>query len=537
MQGNVLGQAGGGLKINGIIQEYKVASGGKIRAGDFVKFVNGEGDGTIGTDTQLSTKSYSGCTHSAVQIDTNKVFIAHKGDSSSYLYGIVCTINETTITVGVDTKISTISNSGERYLAVQIDTNKVFISHSSDNSTGSYDYLYGIVCTIEGTTITTGTDKKIGANSTTGYSNSIIKLDTDKVFIIHTGGGVNSSNYPYGIVCTINNTTITTGTDTRLSSRSYSGYDVSKPVQIDTNKLFITYGSDSYVNSTNYLYGLVFTIEGTTITTGIDKRLSTVVYSGHNPSIMKLDTDKVLITHGSESISKITNYLYGIICTIERTIIKNGSDIKLSTIGYSGYSHSAIQIDTNKVLITHGSNTNGNSTNYLYGMICTINNTTITVEIDTQLSTVIDSGYSPSIIKIDTDKIFIVHKGGTNSHLYKIVCTVEGTSITAGTDTELCTIDNSGYRYSIVQIGTNELFVLHSSGENDTTNYLYGIGYMKETIVNEIKTLTDKICGIAKTKGTEGQTVKVYIPKLPEYICTEDENRIISENGEEIRNE
>lgn len=40
MQGNVLGQAGANLKINGIIEEYKVASGGNIRGGDFVKFID-----------------------------------------------------------------------------------------------------------------------------------------------------------------------------------------------------------------------------------------------------------------------------------------------------------------------------------------------------------------------------------------------------------------------------------------------------------------------------------------------------------------
>lgn len=40
MQGNVRGQSGGGLDIQGIIQEYKVASGGNINAGDFVKFIN-----------------------------------------------------------------------------------------------------------------------------------------------------------------------------------------------------------------------------------------------------------------------------------------------------------------------------------------------------------------------------------------------------------------------------------------------------------------------------------------------------------------
>lgn len=40
MQGNVLGQLGGGIKINGIIEEYKVASGENVRVGEFVKYIN-----------------------------------------------------------------------------------------------------------------------------------------------------------------------------------------------------------------------------------------------------------------------------------------------------------------------------------------------------------------------------------------------------------------------------------------------------------------------------------------------------------------
>lgn len=38
MQGNVLEQTGGGGdKINGIVEEYVVASGGNVNAGEFVK--------------------------------------------------------------------------------------------------------------------------------------------------------------------------------------------------------------------------------------------------------------------------------------------------------------------------------------------------------------------------------------------------------------------------------------------------------------------------------------------------------------------
>ena len=50
-----LNLAGGSSKINGIIEEYKVASGGNVNAGDFVRLINNK----FGDDISLETTNYN----------------------------------------------------------------------------------------------------------------------------------------------------------------------------------------------------------------------------------------------------------------------------------------------------------------------------------------------------------------------------------------------------------------------------------------------------------------------------------------------
>lgn len=81
----------GGLNIRGIVEEYKVAAGENVRAGDFVEFVNNY------DDTFLSNNIYHKAI-SAVTLNENKVFIAYLTHSDNYeIHGIVYEINETGI--------------------------------------------------------------------------------------------------------------------------------------------------------------------------------------------------------------------------------------------------------------------------------------------------------------------------------------------------------------------------------------------------------------------------------------------------------
>ena len=63
--------------IDGIIKEYKVASGENINAGDFVKFVN-EYNIPNKNDTKITATDYVGEYASAVKLSDSKVFIAHE---------------------------------------------------------------------------------------------------------------------------------------------------------------------------------------------------------------------------------------------------------------------------------------------------------------------------------------------------------------------------------------------------------------------------------------------------------------------------
>ena len=83
---------------NSIIRQYK-ATTNTISARTFVEFVNGEMGSLTGTDTVLSSVQGSRTLSSAVAIGDNEVFVIYKNNSS--LYGMVCHIENMTITIGV----------------------------------------------------------------------------------------------------------------------------------------------------------------------------------------------------------------------------------------------------------------------------------------------------------------------------------------------------------------------------------------------------------------------------------------------------
>ena len=301
MQGNILGQnnsnSNSNLGINGIIEEYTVASGGNVNAGDFVKFIN---NFTVNEDTKLSTTSGTGSTISAIQLTDNKVFIAHSY-SSSYLYGMIVTINEdNSITVGTDTSLSTTYGTGREISAIQLTDNKVFIAHRCSDDFS----LYGMIVTInEGNSITVGTDTSLRAASGIGRKISAIQLTDNKVFIAHS---YSSNHYLYGMIVTINEgNSITVGTNTLLSTTEYSGREISA-IQLTDNKVFIAH---SYSSDDFSLYGMIVTInEDNSINVGTDTSLSTTSGTGSTISAIQLTDNKVFIAHSYSS----NHYLYGI---------------------------------------------------------------------------------------------------------------------------------------------------------------------------------------------------------------------------------
>ena len=392
-------KSGSGLNINGIIQDYYVYAGEKVSAGDFVEFVNGVASRTTETSGDIVVSEISECgeTISACKLTENKVFVAHK-DDDYHLYGIVCTIDGATITKGTETQISSSSYSGYNIKVVALSETSVFIAHSINETSV---YLYGNVCTISGATITAGTETRLSGTSKAGSAFSLQLLPNGTVFIAHSY----SSNYNlYGMVCTVSGTTITPGTDTPLSTTKYAGSVIDTALLPDGN-VFVAHSS----SSSYYLYGMVCTISGATITAGTNTNLDA---DGRGFSAVLLEENKVFIAYKQSNYS----YLFAKVCTISGTTITAGTNTQLGVTYEQGYTISTVLLKNGDIFIAHSYRKGSNFC--LYGMICTVDGTTITPGVDTALNITDYTGNTISSVLLEGENVFIAHSYGSSYHTY-----------------------------------------------------------------------------------------------------------------------
>ena len=392
-----------GSDINGLIEDYYVYAGQTINAGDFVNFVNGVASQATETSSSVQLSgSYDGYKISAVVLDENRVFIAHSYGSSYSLYAMVVTISGTTITKGTDTALNTNGYNGYYVSATCLQNGSVLVLHSKTSS-GS---LNGIVCTIDGTTIAKGTDQELTTKSNSSVAMSTEVLENGDVFLAHC---YNNSNYLYGVIIKVSGTSITYGTETSINGNSSSGLTISISL-LNNNKIFVAH---SYNSTYYYLYGIIITINGTTITKGTDTQLSTNSYTGQKISIQTLENGNVFIAHSYSD----TLWLYGIVCTINDTTIIKGTDTCLdSSAKNDAIADVKSVLYKGKVFIPHGAVSSNSQS--LYGVFCTINGTTITAGSDIALNSSAKTGTVISPLLLFNDTIFIAHSYGGSYYLY-----------------------------------------------------------------------------------------------------------------------
>lgn len=413
-EAKLYGQNKGGMSINGIIKDYYAYAGEKISAGDLVEYVNGvagkiEG---ISIDTAIDNiNEGTGRKISAVQLDNNRVFIAHSYGTDYYLYGAVCTINGANITFQTDIALINSLKAGYTISTCLLPNGSIFLAHSL----GDYYHLYGMVVNVSGTKITTGEDTLISDSTSSGYSISTCLLPNGNVFIAH-----DYANHAklMSIVCTISDTKITYGTDTTLSSTANSGYRISTCL-LPNGNVFIAHSyGENY-----YLYGIVATISGTTITKGNDTSLlaNAATKTGSYISTCLLPNGNVFVAHSYGS----NYYLYAVVCTVSGTIIGKGANKALRG-DYSCYGLSTVLLDNGNVFVIHGK---GDSERYLYGEVCTIDGTTITGSTDTQLSAETYTGFATSSLLLNSGTIFIAHSNTNSYYLYAQIFGIDDNNI------------------------------------------------------------------------------------------------------------
>ena len=469
-------QNGSGGKINGIIEDYYAYAGENISAGDFVEFINGVASQKTETsvDTAIdNTNVYTGRTISAVALDSSRVFIAHSYGSRYDLYGVVCTINGTNITHGTDILLVTgVGYETSTVSSVKINDNTVFVAHSFVTNYR----LQALVCLISGTTIEIKTSRAINSTNQTGNPQSVTTIDTNKVLIAH-----NNNDILYGVVCEFSGTGISVGTDTQLSTSISCQVYVSSTTIIN-NKVFIVYdGTNSYS-----LYAMVVTISGTTITAGTETLLSGS-YNGYINSVVKLDDTHFFVAHNQST----SHYLYAMICIINNTSITAGTDTALDTQNSSAQRINTVLINPNEVFLTHSHTQNQF---YLCARVCKISGTSI---LQSSRKTLINEAYSAHGVStvLVNGNIFIAHSYSSNRFLYAQIFGIQN------------------------NLPTNQVLV---------NQY--------ETQVR--KATTSDIYGVAKTGGEGGDStghkdiIRVYQPYPENLLVMADGNILTTSNGD-----
>ena len=414
--------SGGGSVVvtNGQIKQYKALSS-NIDANTFVNLLNTVVVGTYANMTTL-TSSYNSM--KAAKIGSDKVFVIFRVGAN--LYGVVCTISGTTTTVGTYVQLASDAQTSSPDTSVTtLEEDKVFVAYPAT------DYFpKGIVCTVSGTTVTPGTSVTLLNESATSDGMKSVALDSGRVMVTHRKG-----NYINAMVCTITGTTITPGTDIQLSN-GYVGYNGSSITLLDTNKVFVAYRNN------NHLYSMVCTISDTTITPGTETELSTLTYSYDASSCVTLNSSKVFIAHRGAD-----NALNGMVCTISGTTITHGADTPLSPYTGSYLNASAAALSSNKVFVAHQGGVNS-SLGYLYGASCFIEGTSIIIGDYRALDTSSYASTSASAVALDADRVFVVHRKSSyaagNACSISDLLATEATGTIRGLTSTQCTTSTAG---------------------------------------------------------------------------------------------
>ncbi len=289
------------------------------------------------------------------------------------------------------------------------------------------------------------------------------------------------------------------GEDTEICATNSSITTVTK---LTENKVFITYGL-------NGARGIVCNINGTVITVGTYKDIiKDTAPVGNSPTAIALSENKVFIAYSYNSSGY--RYLKMKICTIEAMTISVSSERETRLYGEF---ISAVLLEKNKIFISHTSV----AYDYLHGTVCMIDeNDTITIGTDTQLSFIQYTANEMSTVALSSNAVLIIHNQGkttSNYYLYGMICTIEDMSITIVKDIQLSAEINSGYAISALKLKEIDIFIAHSLGSNYNL-YAMLIEYLPRTV--QTATQADKIYGIATTKTTDGQPVKVVRPNYNE---------------------
>ena len=464
--------SGGGLGINGIIEKYKVKAGNNVKAGDFVQFVSGDGELTVSEDITVvpttnsnmfatEVLSYLNNRYRALKLTDNKILIVYYDPEILYIYGLVCTMNGHNLSIGTITTISTDNNYA--YFCFEVlNENTVILAHNTKISART-----GIVLNIQDNEITVNTPVGLSYAAGTAGS-SLTKLSNTTVFFCYSGsydampGAGAKLN---GQVWSIDGTNITAHTLKTIvnnDSRNFTSYKDTHCIALDNDSVLIYFNYLPSLGGPQY-DGIICSIAAdntigeigtpTSIISSDDHQIVDLKYLGGNKFIMlELESGVNKVRLRIDEYSNLT--------------ITTNLAIQVDDSRHN-YNASMDMLSSNRLFLTYASDmytADGVNDDYdVTGRICNINDVTITLD----------------------DKVIYI-----------------GQAIDAGSKTY--TITNSN----------DEVFITHQRGGADASNMYDLVANLitKESNIVPVISTLQSIAGVAKSSGTAGQEVDVFVP-------------------------
>jgi hypothetical protein len=384
-------------------------------------------------------------------------------------------------------------NTAQTYIfdAITLAPNKIVLFYQDG---GNSNYGTAIVGVVNNNTINWGSEIVFNTGSTDLVSVGV--LENNKIVIAYRDIS-NANGYGKSLIGTINDTSITFGSKYTFISTQVIETSL---IVINSTKILI-----SFYNLLSGTFGnaVVGTINGTVITFGSSVQFFNNDFSGLSSTLLRTDTiygDVVVIAYNNQSFGNVAQAVVG---KITGTSITFYIDAR-TNFNTGGTEFTSIKtLETNKVIISfkHTSTNQGNS---VIGIIDTgssgpfiawgaryVFNAANTTNINSSL--------------IEKNKVLIVYQDAGNSgYGTAIIATISGTIITFGSEL----IFNQNLTSFIhVKVLDGDKYIITYRDNNNSGNGTALIA----TFDKEVFPATDQIFGVAKTSGTGGQTIDVYV--------------------------
>jgi len=362
--------------ISKLAQDFTVATGESITAGDVVSFINGQvkkgisatsvSIGNGASSIEYAFNSASTTYISSSTLDSTHFVVVYR-DSTGYGTAIVGTVSGTTISYGSEYVFN--SASTLHISATILDSTHFVVAYR--DSTG---YGTAIVGTVSGTTISYGSEYAFNFAGPAYISSST--LDSTHFVVAYRG----TSSYGYGIIGSVSGTTISYGSEYVFNSAFISS--------ATTSTLDSTHFVVAYTDSTDYGTAIVGTVSGTTISYG-----SKYVFNSASTTYISsstLDSTHFVVAYRDGGDSSFGTAIVG---TVSGTTISYGSEYSLFVkVTYT----SIYKVDSTHFVVAYDYD-NGIGSYYGTANVGSVSGTTITFGGGSTVNTG-DSTYNSIII-------------------------------------------------------------------------------------------------------------------------------------------